>query len=95
LEVRISAGAVEFADLQGGVAAWAWHAGVYTGDDGDPHDLLPLPAGTAGPWRVVSLLRYRLPILPAGRDYAAQAGYTRIDTLPIEHDMWRFYHLHP
>jgi 2-polyprenyl-3-methyl-5-hydroxy-6-metoxy-1,4-benzoquinol methylase len=29
------------------------------------------------------------------RDYAAQAGYTRIDTLPIEHDMWRFYHLHP
>ena len=29
------------------------------------------------------------------RDYAVQAGYTRIDTLPIEHDLWRFYHLHP
>jgi hypothetical protein len=29
------------------------------------------------------------------RDYAAQAGYTRIDTLPIDHDLWRFYHLHP
>jgi 2-polyprenyl-3-methyl-5-hydroxy-6-metoxy-1,4-benzoquinol methylase len=29
------------------------------------------------------------------RDYATQAGYTRIDTLPIEHDLWRFYHLHP
>jgi 2-polyprenyl-3-methyl-5-hydroxy-6-metoxy-1,4-benzoquinol methylase len=29
------------------------------------------------------------------RDYAARAGYTRIDTLPIEHDIWRFYHLHP
>ena len=28
-------------------------------------------------------------------DYAAQAGYTRIDTLPVEHDLWRFYHLHP
>ena len=29
------------------------------------------------------------------RSYAAQAGYTRIDALPIEHDLWRFYHLHP
>jgi hypothetical protein len=29
------------------------------------------------------------------RDYAAQAGYTRIDVLPVEHDLWRFYHLHP
>ena len=29
------------------------------------------------------------------RDYAAQAGYSRIDTLPIDHDLWRFYHLHP
>ena len=29
------------------------------------------------------------------RDYAAQAGYARIDTLPIDHDLWRFYHLHP
>ena len=27
------------------------------------------------------------------RDYAAQAGYTRIDVLPVEHDLWRFYHL--
>lgn len=31
----------------------------------------------------------------AVRDYAVQAGYTRVDTLPIEHDLWRFYHLHP
>ena len=29
------------------------------------------------------------------RDYAAQAGYTRIDVLPVEHDLWRFYHLYP
>jgi 2-polyprenyl-3-methyl-5-hydroxy-6-metoxy-1,4-benzoquinol methylase len=28
-------------------------------------------------------------------DYAARAGFTRIDTLPVEHDLWRFYHLHP
>ena len=25
----------------------------------------------------------------------AVLGYTRVDTLPIEHDLWRFYHLHP
>ena len=29
------------------------------------------------------------------RGYATQAGYSRIDTLPIDHDLWRFYHLHP
>jgi len=29
------------------------------------------------------------------RDYATQAGYTRVDILPIDHDLWRFYHLHP
>jgi SAM-dependent methyltransferase len=29
------------------------------------------------------------------RDYAIRAGYTRIDTLPVEHDLWRFYHLQP
>jgi len=29
------------------------------------------------------------------RDYAIRAGYSRIDTLPIEHDLWRFYHLRP
>jgi len=29
------------------------------------------------------------------REYATQAGYTRVDTLPIDHDLWRFYHLHP
>ena len=29
------------------------------------------------------------------RDDATQAGYSHIDTLPIEHDLWRFYHLHP
>jgi len=29
------------------------------------------------------------------REYAAQAGYTRVDILPIDHDLWRFYHLHP
>jgi hypothetical protein len=29
------------------------------------------------------------------RDYAAQAGYDRVDTLPVEHDMWRFYRLRP
>ena len=29
------------------------------------------------------------------RDYAIQAGYTRIDTLPVDHDLWHFYHLHP
>ncbi|MGH9118254.1 MAG: class I SAM-dependent methyltransferase [Acidimicrobiales bacterium] len=29
------------------------------------------------------------------RAYAAQAGYSRVDTLPIEHDFWRFYRLVP
>jgi SAM-dependent methyltransferase len=29
------------------------------------------------------------------RDYAIRAGYTRIDPLPVEHDLWRFYHLQP
>jgi SAM-dependent methyltransferase len=29
------------------------------------------------------------------REYASQAGYTRVDILPIDHDLWRFYHLHP
>ncbi|HEX7164410.1 MAG TPA: class I SAM-dependent methyltransferase [Trebonia sp.] len=29
------------------------------------------------------------------RDYAIRAGYTRVDTLPVEHDLWRFYHLQP
>jgi SAM-dependent methyltransferase len=28
-------------------------------------------------------------------DYAARAGYTGVDTLPIEHDRWRFYRLRP
>jgi len=30
-----------------------------------------------------------------GSGPSACAGYTRVDTLPIEHDLWRFYHLHP
>jgi hypothetical protein len=25
----------------------------------------------------------------------SQADYTRVDILPIDHDLWRFYHLHP
>lgn len=29
------------------------------------------------------------------RDYATQAGYTRTDTLAVDHDLWRFYQLHP
>jgi SAM-dependent methyltransferase len=29
------------------------------------------------------------------RDHAVQAGFTRIDILPIDHDLWRFYQLHP
>jgi hypothetical protein len=29
------------------------------------------------------------------RAYAAEAGFTRIDVLPIEHDLWRFYRLVP
>jgi len=28
------------------------------------------------------------------RDYATQTGYSHIDTLPIEHDLRRFYQLH-
>ncbi|WP_127784099.1 class I SAM-dependent methyltransferase [Rhodococcus sp. X156] len=27
------------------------------------------------------------------RDYARQAGFTSVDTLPVEHDLWRFYRL--
>jgi SAM-dependent methyltransferase len=29
------------------------------------------------------------------RAYAAAAGFDRVDELPIEHEFWRFYHLHP
>jgi hypothetical protein len=29
------------------------------------------------------------------RAYASQAGFGRIDVLPIEHDFWRFYRLMP
>jgi SAM-dependent methyltransferase len=29
------------------------------------------------------------------RAYAAEAGFTRVDVLPIEHDFWRFYRLVP
>jgi SAM-dependent methyltransferase len=27
--------------------------------------------------------------------YATEAGFSRVDELPIEHEFWRFYHLHP
>ena len=29
------------------------------------------------------------------RTYAAEAGFGGVDELPIEHEFWRFYHLHP
>ena len=29
------------------------------------------------------------------RAYAAEAGFSRVDVLPIEHDFWRFYRLEP
>lgn len=29
------------------------------------------------------------------RGYPTEAGFTRIDILPIDHDIWRFYQLHP
>jgi hypothetical protein len=29
------------------------------------------------------------------RAYASQAGFGRVDVLPIEHDLWRFYRLAP
>jgi 2-polyprenyl-3-methyl-5-hydroxy-6-metoxy-1,4-benzoquinol methylase len=29
------------------------------------------------------------------RDYATRAGFSRVDVLPIEHDIWRFYRLLP
>ena len=29
------------------------------------------------------------------RAYATEAGFGRIDVLPIEHDFWRFYRLLP
>jgi hypothetical protein len=29
------------------------------------------------------------------RAYAADAGFGRVDVLPIEHDSWRFYRLLP
>ena len=29
------------------------------------------------------------------RAYAAEAGFERVDVLPIEHDFWRFYRLVP
>jgi SAM-dependent methyltransferase len=32
---------------------------------------------------------------PTLQRYASQAGYSRVETLPVEHDLWRFYRLHP
>jgi hypothetical protein len=29
------------------------------------------------------------------RAYAAEAGFGRVNVLPIEHDFWRFYRLAP
>jgi hypothetical protein len=29
------------------------------------------------------------------RGYATEAGFRRVDILPIDHDVWRFYQLHP
>jgi hypothetical protein len=29
------------------------------------------------------------------RAYANEAGFARVDVLPIEHDFWRFYQLVP
>jgi hypothetical protein len=29
------------------------------------------------------------------RAYASDAGFDRVDVLPIEHDFWRFYRLVP
>jgi hypothetical protein len=29
------------------------------------------------------------------RSYANEAGFSRVDVLPIEHDFWRFYRLLP
>jgi hypothetical protein len=29
------------------------------------------------------------------RSYATEAGFTRVDVRPIEHDFWRFYRLVP
>ena len=29
------------------------------------------------------------------RAYAAEAGFGRVDVLPLEHDFWRFYRLVP
>jgi hypothetical protein len=29
------------------------------------------------------------------RAYAEEAGFARLDVLPIEHDLWRFYRLVP
>jgi hypothetical protein len=29
------------------------------------------------------------------RAYAAEAGFGRVEVLPIEHDFWRFYRLIP
>jgi 2-polyprenyl-3-methyl-5-hydroxy-6-metoxy-1,4-benzoquinol methylase len=29
------------------------------------------------------------------REHAVQAGFRRVDIVPVDHDQWRFYHLHP
>jgi hypothetical protein len=32
---------------------------------------------------------------PTLRAYAQQAGFARVEVLPIENDLWRFYRLDP
>ena len=54
--------------------------------------LVCLPDSMSTPGSVGTGTVIREPIM---RDYAEQAGFSDVATLPIEHDMWRFYRLTP
>ncbi len=51
-----------------------------------------LPDGRSAPESVATGTVMRLPTFEG---YARDAGFTSVEVLPIEHDMFRFYRLHP
>lgn len=54
--------------------------------------LVCLPDSLSTPGSVATGAAMRTDTL---RGYAAAAGYRSVEVLPIEHDLWRFYRLHP
>lgn len=84
---------VELARRNVAAAGLADRVRVYRADITTAADLGPYDLVTA--FECVHDLPHPVAALAAMRRLAGRAGFTRIDTLPVDHDLWRFYHLHP